>query len=109
MHNLFPVRKRSPGSFSMNLFGTTKACFPSKISPCSLLKYPPQMPWDAFFLNLSFLGGCHIIAFGVPVLLGNQDGPATIRNSSLFFSVGSKNMASSPTLQGKKYSILLDC
>jgi hypothetical protein len=77
--------------------------------PVRSLKIPPQMPCDAFHLNLRFLGGCHIIAFGVPGFLWNQDRPATIRDSSLSFSVGSKNMASSPTSQGKTDSTLFDC
>jgi len=48
----------------------------------------------------SCLGGCHIIVFGVPSSRRNRDRPATIRDSSRFFTVGSKILASSPTSQG---------
>lgn len=52
---------------------------------------PPRMPCDAVFLNLEYLGGRHITVFGFPVLPKDQALPATIRDSSRSFSVGSKN------------------
>ena len=48
----------------------------------------------------SCLGGCHITVFGVPTSRKKWDGPATIRDSSRFFTVGSKILTSSPTPQG---------
>lgn len=61
------------------------------------------MPCDAFFLNLVFLGGGHIITFGHPSSFRIWDRPAAIRDSSRSSAVGSKNMASSPTSQGMGY------
>lgn len=57
----------------------------------------------------SCLGGRHITAFGVPKSRKNWDRPATIRDSSRFFTVGSKILASSPTSQGTGFpGLLLD-
>jgi len=91
----------TPSSFSHST-GNVKQS-PSRWRPKPLLRWePPRMPCDAIFLNLGYLGGRHIIVFGFPVLPKDQALPATIRDSSRIFAVGSKNRSTITNTAGDR-------